>query len=150
MEKTDEPSPSSTAVRPSPARAGDAVEDVGAGEAGDERVGRRGDELVRRGELAQRPLDEHADAVGERRRLLEVVRDEQRRQPGLRQHPGELGPDRGAGVRVERRRRLVEQQHPRPAGERAGERDPLPLAAGEVARPRVGEVRDPEPLEPAK
>ena len=34
--------------------------------------------------------------------------------------------------------RLVEQQHPRPVDQRAGQRDPLPLAAGELrsaARP---------------
>ena len=33
------------------------------------------------------------------------------------------------------------------ARERAGERDPLPLAARELRRPRVREVRDPEALE---
>ena len=59
----------------------------------------------------------------------------------------ELVADLAAGDRVERAERLVEQQHARVAGERAGERDPLALAARELRRPGVGEVRDPEALE---
>ena len=39
-----------------------------------------------------------------------------------------------AQLQVERAERLVEQQHLRPVDERAGERDPLLLAAGELAR----------------
>ncbi len=54
---------------------------------------------------------------------------------------------RGARVGVERRERLVEEQHGRVAGERPGEADPLALAAGEAARPGVGEVGDAEALE---
>ena len=38
-----------------------------------------------------------------------------------------------AELEVERAERLVEQQHARPVDERAGERDPLPLAARELA-----------------
>ena len=38
------------------------------------------DELGRRSELAQLPVDDHADLVGERRRVLVVVRHEHRRQ----------------------------------------------------------------------
>ena len=43
--------------------------------------------------------------------------------------------------------RLVEQEHGGVAGQRPGERDPLPLAAGELRRPRLREVGDPEPFE---
>ena len=93
------------------------------------------------------PVDDHAHPVGERRRVLEVVRDEQRRQPQLREQLGQLAPNDAARVRVERRERLVEQQHGRVARERPRERDPLALAAGEVAGPGAGEVRDPEALE---
>ena len=101
----------------------------------------------RRPELEDPAVDDDADAVGQRGRVLEVVRDEQRRQPQLGQQLGELAADDVARVRVERRERLVEQEHRRVARERPRERDPLPLAAGEVARPRLREVRDPEALE---
>ena len=98
-------------------------------------------------ELAQLAVDDHADAVGERGRVLVVVRDEQRRQAELAQQLLQLAADRDLRVRVERRERLVEQQHAGVARERAGERDALALAAGELGRPRLREVRDPEPLE---
>ena len=52
-----------------------------------------------------------------------------------------------ARVRVERRERLVEQQHARVARQRAGQRDALALAAGQLARARVGEVGDAEALQ---
>ena len=39
-----------------------------------------------------------------------------------------------AELQVEGAERLVEQEHPRPVDERPGKRDPLPLAAGELAR----------------
>ena len=92
-------------------------------------------------------VDDHADLVGERGRVLVVVRDEQRRQVELVQQLLELPAHRDLRVRVERRERLVEQEHARVARERAGERDALPLAARELGRPRLRKVRDPEPLE---
>ena len=48
---------------------------------------------------------------------------------------------------VERGERLVEEKHVGIASERPRERDALPLAARELVRQRVLEVRDPEPLE---
>ena len=39
-----------------------------------------------------------------------------------------------AQLQVERAERLVEQQHARPVDERPGERDALPLAAGQLGR----------------
>ena len=47
---------------------------------------------------------------------------------------------RSAGVEV--RQRLVEQQQMRPLDQRAGERDALLLAAGELARPPVEQPVD--------
>ena len=93
------------------------------------------------------PVDDDADAVCERRRVLEVVRDEERRQ--ARASGGSPAARRGPPprVRVECGQRLVEQEHGRVARERAGERDPLPLAARQLAHPRSREVTDPEPLE---
>ncbi len=48
--------------------------------------------------------------------------------------PGELVEHRAADLRVERRQRLVQQQHLGPDRERARDRDALLLAARELAR----------------
>ena len=58
----------------------ESLEQVCTGEAGHERVRRSGDELGRRTRLQDAPVDEDADAIGERGRILEVVGDENRRQ----------------------------------------------------------------------
>ena len=57
---------------------------------GDEAVGRMGDQLLRRRELPELAVDDHADLVGERGGVLVVVGDEQRRQPELAQELLEL------------------------------------------------------------
>ena len=44
-------------------------------------------------------------------------------------------------LQVERAERLVEHQHRRPGGERPGERDPLLLAARELRRPALRQMR---------
>ena len=122
-------------------------QEVAAAQARDERVRRSVDEILRRPRLDEPTGDEDADPVRERGRVLEVVGDEQRRETILAENLLELGADLLARVRVECGQRLVEEQHPGPARERAGERDPLPLAARELARARRREVRDAEPLE---
>jgi hypothetical protein len=75
------------------------------------------------------------------------VRDDQRRQLERMQQLLELEPDRVLGVRIERGERFVEQQHAGVARERPGQRDPLPLAARQFARPRLREVRDAKALQ---
>ena len=72
---------------------------------------------------------------------------EQRRYVDLVQEVAQLEPHSRTGVSVERRRRLVEQQHLRIARERTRERHALAFTAGELRRPRSGEMRDPEALE---
>ena len=52
-----------------------------------------------------------------------------------------------AGVGVEMAGRLVAEQQLGPLRERAGDRDPLRLAAGELARAGVGLRREPDQLE---
>ena len=52
--------------------------------------------------------------------------------------------DRGAGRAVEVARRLVGEHDRRPSDERARDRDPLPLAAGELRRPAVEPVAEPD------
>ena len=59
--------------------------------------------------------------------------------------PRSAAGDAGLGRRVERGRRVVQDEHRRRRGERAGERDPLALPAGERAA-RVGQPR----LEPVR
>jgi hypothetical protein len=80
-------------------------------------------------------------------RVLEIVGDHDRRPPGLAEQELQLAADLVARVRVERRQRLVQQQHGRVGRERAGQGDALPLAAGELARLRVREPGEPEALE---
>ena len=47
-----------------------------------------------------------------------------------------------AQAQVERAERLVEEQRPRAVDQRAGERDALPLAAGELGGLALGEVAE--------
>ena len=142
VDQTTPPPSSTTSTSPSGAAARHAGEEVPAAEAGDERVRGRVHELLRRARLDELPLEEDADAVGERGRVLEVVRDEERRQAHLAQDLLELDADGLARVRVQGGERLVEEQDARVARERPGERDALALAARQLARPRRGEVRD--------
>ena len=106
-----------------------AVQDIPAGELGDE--GRRGrrQQLFRCSELREPPVDEHADAVGQRGRVDEVVRDDERRQSELAERAAQLGTHLISRVRVERAQRLVQEKHRGTARQCPGERDALPLAA---------------------
>ena len=80
-------------------------------EAGHERVGgrsraRAGD----RADAARRPPSPRSGR-GERRRIAHVVRDDQRREPQIGEEVSSSARTTVRGVRVERRQRLVEQQH---------------------------------------
>ncbi len=98
-------------------------------------------------DLVQAAVADHADAIGERARVEEVVGDDQRGELQRRQDLRELFAHGGARVRVERGQRLVEQQHLRVAAERTGHRDALALAAGEPVRLLAREVPDVQALE---
>jgi hypothetical protein len=80
---------------------------------------------------------EDHDTVGEEHRLRHVVRDEDRRiaRPRAVRLPdtGQLFLHHLAGLRVERRERLVQQEQIRIGGERAGQIDPLAHTAGQLA-----------------
>ena len=75
----------------------------------------------------------HRDAIGEEQRLVDVVRDHQRRRalgaPELEQHFLQLD----ARQRVEHAERLVEQQHARRQRERARDADALLHALRQLA-----------------
>ena len=97
-------------------------------------------DLGRRPDLREPAAVHHRDAVGDGHRLLLVVGDDDEgdAEPALQFHQLELR--LLAQLLVERGQRLVEQQHARALGQRAGERDALALAAGEL----VG-LRRPKP-----
>ena len=80
---------------------------------------------------------EHGDPVGDRREDAEVVRDEDDREARLAPEPVEQADDPGLDGDVERGRRLVGDEQPRPAGERDGDRDPLAHPARELVREGV-------------
>ena len=70
-----------------------------------------------------------------------VLHDDDGHGPGPAERR-QAGGERARGRRVEVGRRLVEHQDPGPRRQRAGEREPLLLAAGQLRRPR--------PLQPSK
>ena len=106
-----------------------------------------GDELVRRADLEEPTLGDHADAVGERGRVFEVVRDQDASAaPSSRSNSCSSARTPARVCASSAAMRLVEQEHGRVARQRPRERDPLALAAGELRRPRLGEMADPEPL----
>ena len=80
-------------------------------------------------ELDQVALVEEGRVVGDARRLLHVVRDDHDRVAPLELLHELL--DLGGGDRVDRRARLVHEDHLGLDGDRAGDAEPLLLAAGE-------------------
>ena len=86
------------------------------------------------GDLLDDAVVHDRDAVGHRERLLLVVRDVDERRLRLRLDVLQLELHLLAELQVEGAERLVEQQRRGPVDERAGERDALLLAAGELAR----------------
>ena len=89
---------------------------------------------------------QHDHPVGEQQRVERVVGDHDRRRSATPAGAPDEVPLHGD---VERRHRLVEQEHPRVRRQGAGNRHPLGLAAGELSRPPVGEVADSDLVEPA-
>ncbi len=75
------------------------------------------------------------------------MRDVHERDPDVLLDPLELDLQLLAQAQVERAERLVEQQRARAVDERAGERDALRLAAGELAGLALGEVAELHELE---
>ena len=78
---------------------------------------------------------EDGQAVAHRERLLLVVGDVDERDPEVSLQRLQVDLHLLAELEVERAERLVEQQHLGPVDDRAGERDPLALAAGELRGP---------------
>ena len=86
------------------------------------------------------PVPHHQDAVGERNRLVDVMRDEQDTGPVRGDELAHQRVHANASQRIERGERFVEQQQLRLLHQRASKGDALRLAAGQVARPVVEPV----------
>ena len=104
-------------------------------------------DLGRRRRLLDPALVDDHDLLGDLHRLLLVVRDEDRRHVHLVVQPPQPGAQLLAHAGVQSAERLVEQQHARLDGQRARERHPLALAAGELRRVALAEVREADELE---
>ena len=103
-----------------------------AGELADVVVGGGADHLVRRTDLDDLAVAHDEDPVAELERLGEVVGDEDAGLLQLVLEPDDLVLHVAADQRVEGRERLVEEQHPRVAGQRPRQPDALLHAAGEL------------------
>jgi hypothetical protein len=89
----------------------------------------------------------HHEAVGHRERLVLVVRDHHGRQAERALELADLDTDFLAQLRVEVRQRLVEQERIGLDDQRPRQRDPLLLAARELARQSVAEPLEAHQLE---
>ena len=100
----------------------------------------RGQPVVDDVDEAAGPRRHHADAVGQHRRLVERMRDQQHGRAGLAPQPQQLVAHQQPGLLVERAERLVEQDQPRLQHQRAGDADALAHAAGQLRRIGAGEI----------
>ena len=103
-------------------------------ELGHERSGGRAVHLGRGPDLLDPPRPHHGDVVRDRQRFLLIVGDIERRDSKLCLDPADLLPQLDAHLRVERRQRLVEEQHARLDRQCARECDALLHSAGELVR----------------
>ena len=90
------------------------------------------EDFLRRADLDDAPGVDHRDTVGERQRLLAIVRDVHRGDADAPLQRAELVAQLEAHLVIEIGHRLVEQQQMRIDGQRAAERDTLALAAGKL------------------
>ncbi len=101
-------------------------------------------DLCGRPDLLDPAAVEHRDPVAHRERLLLVVRHVDERDPDLLLDLLQLDLHLLTELQVERAERLVEEEHPWPVDDRAGERHALPLAARELRRLAGAEALEPD------
>ena len=112
----------------------------------DEQVHGPVEHRLRLARLLEHAAAHHRDAVAHRHRLDLVVRDVDRRHAEVALHARDLRAHLDAQARVEVRQRLVHQEDPRVAHDRAPHRDALALTAGELPRLALEQVAEPERL----
>ena len=119
------------------------------------------DEIERRGLAVARPRQidrdliensagsraHHHDAIGQHDCLIDVMGDQHQSRLGVGPQIEQMILQVGAGESVERRERLVEQEHLRTRHQRPRDSDALRLAAGQFARPHPGFVGEANALE---
>src|SRR5262249_31377355 len=99
---------------------------------------------------ARRSGGEHDHAIGERNRLLEIVRDEKHRLAVCRPKIEQLVLHELPGLDVERRERLVHQQQSRVEDQDLRQRDALAHATRQLVRVTLLESRQSHPPKPAE
>ena len=112
-------------------------------EVGDEQRMRIEIDVLGRADLLDAALVHDDDAGGERKRFGLVVGDEDEGAADLRMDAAQLLLHRMAQLEIEGGQRLVQQQHLGPHDERARERDPLLLPAGQAIDHAVAEPVQP-------
>ena len=100
-----------------------------------------GEDLADRAGGRHLAVGEDDDRIGEAGDLVDRVADIDDRQPHLVAQPLDIGKDLGLARLVERGERLVHEEEARARQQRAADRDPLLLAAGEAGRPPGEEAR---------
>ena len=103
--------------------------------------------LFRRANLFDGATIENHDAVGEFYRLVLIVGDEDGGVAGTVVKIAQPVPELATDLGVERAERLVEQQETRLDRKRAGERDTLALAAGQLRRIAPAEIAELDQVE---
>ena len=111
----------------------------------DSRVGESGSvvsEHVTRGAVGNDAIAclDHDHSIDEGERLVDPVLDQQERGAEALQHAPENGAHLRSPIRVEVRRRLIEQQQPGPKRQRSRQREALLLAARERVRRPVAPI----------
>ena len=119
----------------------------GAGEIGDEGIGRPVIDLGRRRHLQQLALAHHADAVAQHHGLGLVVGDVEAGHAGLLQDAAQLVAQADAQLGVEVAERLVEQDELRPVDQASRQRHALHLAARQRRHRPLGIVAEADQLE---
>ena len=112
-------------------------------EARDEAARRALVKVALRADLAHLAMRHDDEAIRHAQRLVLVMRHHHRGEAELLLQLADLDAHLLAQLGVEIRQGLVEQEHVGAEGERAGERDPLLLAARELARQALAEAFEP-------
>ena len=94
------------------------------------------------------PLRQEIDLVGKAEGLFEIMGDQQNADPLALDQRDHIFDHASAHDRIEGGERLVHQDQPGSHGQHLGERDPLALAATQVAGIPVAEADQIQPLEP--